>query len=177
MVNMKIQYQFKYKKCLKIFLFLCMYLPVQAQSNPKLSYFEHVRNFSDIFQSINNITMVVIGIYTLSQIISHHYVELKSTLCILYHTCTLSNRQLHAIVVLVSWHETVEGQISCTCKLLKPFNGIQHVKITGYTTLMKIYVDKLCKYSKKYCHVLLNIRCIFLMMVLTYSYVYYLYYD
>jgi hypothetical protein len=67
LVNMKIQYQFKYKKCLKIFLFLflCMYLPVQAQSNPKLSYFEHVRNFSDIFQSINNITMVVIGIYTL----------------------------------------------------------------------------------------------------------------
>ena len=48
--------------------------------------FEHVRNFSDIFQSINNITMVVIGIYTLTQIISHHYVELKSTLCILYHT-------------------------------------------------------------------------------------------
>jgi hypothetical protein len=35
-----------------------MYLPVQAQSNPKLSYFEHVRNFSDIFQSINNITIV-----------------------------------------------------------------------------------------------------------------------
>jgi hypothetical protein len=30
---------------------------------------EHVRNFSDIFQSINNITMVVIGIYTLTQII------------------------------------------------------------------------------------------------------------
>ena len=79
--------------------------------------------------------------------------------------------------MLVSWHETVEGQDSCTCKLLKPFNGIKHVKITGYKTLMKIYVDKLCKYSKKYCHVLLNIRCIFLMMVLTYSYVYYLYYD
>ena len=76
--------------------------------------------------------------------------------------------------MLVSWHETVEGQDSCTCKLLKPFNGIKHVKITGYKTLMKIYVDK---YSKKYCHVLLNIRCIFLMMVLTYSYVYYLYYD
>jgi hypothetical protein len=37
-----------------------IYLPVvvEAQSNPKLSYFEHVRNFSDIFQSINNITMV-----------------------------------------------------------------------------------------------------------------------
>jgi hypothetical protein len=36
LVNMKIQYQIKYKKCLKIFLFLflCMYLPVQAQSNP-----------------------------------------------------------------------------------------------------------------------------------------------
>jgi cystathionine beta-lyase/cystathionine gamma-synthase len=51
-----------------------MHLPVQAQSNPKLSYFEHARNFSDIFQSINNITMVVIGIYTLTQIISHHYV-------------------------------------------------------------------------------------------------------
>ena len=49
-----------------------MYLPVQAQSNPKLSYFEHARNFSDIFQIINNITMVVIGIYTLTQIISHH---------------------------------------------------------------------------------------------------------
>ena len=49
-------------------------------------------------------------------------------------------------VVLVSWHETVEGQDSC--KLLKPFNGIKHVKITGYKTLMKIYVDKLCKYSK-----------------------------
>ena len=122
-----------------------MYLPVQAQSNPKLSYFEHARNFSDIFQIINNITMVVIGIYTLTQIISHHYGELKSTLCILYHTCTLSNRQLHALVVLVSWHE---GQDSGTCKLLKPFNGIKHVKITGYKTLMKIYVDKLCKYSK-----------------------------
>jgi hypothetical protein len=38
-----------------------MYLHVQAQSNPKLSYFEHVRNFSDIFQSINNIIMVVIA--------------------------------------------------------------------------------------------------------------------
>ena len=52
-----------------------IYLPVvvEAQSNPKLSYFEHVRNFSDIFQSINNITMIVIGIYTLTQIISHHY--------------------------------------------------------------------------------------------------------
>ena len=42
----------------------------------------------------------------------------------------------------------------CTKQLL-------YVKITGYKTLMKIYVDKLCKYSKKYCHVLLNIRCIF----------------
>ena len=115
LVNMKIQYQFKYRKMFKN---IYMYLPVQAQSNPKLSYFEHVRNFSDIFQSINNITMVVIGIYTLTQIISHHHVELKSTLCMLYHTCTLSNRQLHAIVVLVSWHETVEGQDSCTCKLL-----------------------------------------------------------
>ena len=92
--------------------------------------------------------MVVIGIYILTQIISHHYGELKSTLCILYHTCTLSNRQLHAIVVLVSCHEIVEGQDSCTCKLLKPFNCIKHVKITGYKTLMKIYVDKLCKYSK-----------------------------
>jgi hypothetical protein len=102
--------------------------------------------------------MVVIGIYTLTQIISHHYVELKSTLCILYHTCTLSNRQLHAIVVLVSWHETVEGQDSCTCKLLKPFTGIKHVKITGYKTLMKIYVDKLCKYSKKYCVNTINIQ-------------------
>jgi hypothetical protein len=49
------------------------------------------------------------------------------------------------------FNETVEGQDSCTCKLLKPFNGIKHVKITGYKTLMKIYVDKLCKYSKKYC--------------------------
>ena len=123
LVNMKIQYQLKYRKMFKN---IYMYLPVQAQSNPKLSYFEHVRNFSDIFQSINNITMVVIGIYTLTHIISHHHVELKSTLCILYHTCTLSNRQLHAIVVLVSWHETVEGQDSCTCKLLKPFNGIKH---------------------------------------------------
>jgi hypothetical protein len=117
-----------------------------------------------------------IGIYTLTQIISHYYVELKSTLCILYHTCTLSNRQLHALVVLISWHE---GQDSGTCKLLKPFNGIKHVKITGYKTLMKIYVDKLCKYSKMFCHVLLNIRCIFLMIVLKYSCVYYLpvYYD
>jgi hypothetical protein len=84
-----------------------MYLPVQAQSNPKLSYFEHARNFSDIFQIINNITMVVIGIYTLTQIISHHHVELKSTLCILYHTCTLSNRQLYAIVVLFSFFSPV----------------------------------------------------------------------
>jgi len=172
LVNMKIQYQFKYRK-----MFKNIYLPIQAQSNPKLSYFTHVHNFSDIFQSINNITMVVIGIYTLTQIISHYYVEFKSTLCILYHTCILSNRQLHAIVVLVSWHEIVEGQDSGTCKLLKPFNGIKHVKITGYKTLMKIYVDKLCKYSKMYCHVLLNIRCIFLMMVLNYSCVYYLYYD
>jgi hypothetical protein len=49
---------------------------------------------------------------------------------------------------------TVEGQDSCTCKLLKPFYGLKHVKITGYKTLMKIYVDKLCKYSKKYCHVI-----------------------
>ena len=67
---MKIQYQFRYRKMFKN---IYMYLPVQAQSNPKLSYFEHVCNFSDIFQSINNITMVVIGIYTLTQIISHHY--------------------------------------------------------------------------------------------------------
>jgi hypothetical protein len=43
-------------------------------------------------------------------------------------------RQLHAIVVLVSWHEIVEDQDSCTCKLLKPFTGIKHVKITGYKT-------------------------------------------
>ena len=121
--------------------------------------------------------MVVIGIYTLTQIISHHYVELKKYVMYIISHCTLSNRQLHAIVVLVSGHEIIEGQDSCTCKLLKPFNGIKHVKITGYKTLMKIYVDKLCKYSKKYCHVLLNIRCIFLMMVLNYSYVYYLYYD
>ena len=67
--------------------------------------------------------------------------NLKVRLCILYHTCTLSNRQLHAIVVLVSWHETVEGQDSCTCKLLKPFNGVKHVKITGYKTLMKICMN------------------------------------
>ena len=79
--------------------------------------------------------------------------------------------KLHAIVVLVSWHEIVEGQDSGTCKLLKPFNGIKHVKITGYKTLMKIYVDKLCKYSEKYYHVLLNIRCILLMMVLNTIYI------
>jgi hypothetical protein len=56
--------------------------------------------------------------------------------------------EIEIFLKLVSWHETVEGQDSCTCKLLKPFNGIKHVKITGYKTLMKIYVDKLCKYSK-----------------------------
>jgi hypothetical protein len=114
-----------------------MYLPVQAQSNPKLSYFEHVRNFSDIFQSINNITMVVIGIYTLTQIISHHYVELKSTLCILYHTCTLSNRQLHAIVVLVSCHEIV------LCYLyfgiyLKNCARVQNMKVSDLTEPVQV---------------------------------------
>jgi hypothetical protein len=45
---------------------------------------------------------------------------------------------IHAIVVLVSCHEIVEGQDSCTCKLLKPFNCIKHVKITGYKTLITI---------------------------------------
>jgi hypothetical protein len=59
LVNMKIQYQFKYKKCLKIFLFLYMYLPVQAQSNPKLSYFEHVGNFSDIFRIQTQVIIIV----------------------------------------------------------------------------------------------------------------------
>ena len=55
---------------------------VQTQSNPKLSYYENVHNCSVIFQTINNIIIVIIGIYTLTQIISHDYVEFKNTLSI-----------------------------------------------------------------------------------------------
>jgi hypothetical protein len=57
-----------------------MYLPVQAQSNPKLSYFEHVRNFSDIFQSINNITMVVIESILLHNKGNNKITELRTIL-------------------------------------------------------------------------------------------------
>ena len=52
---MKIQYQFKYRKMFKN---IYMYLPVQAQSNPKLSYFSSDITVNRSISDSSDITII-----------------------------------------------------------------------------------------------------------------------